>query len=321
MIKSNWKFAIVLSLAALMVASTARMAMAQATSQPSEKAAVKAPSDPIEDFINKTKNPIPDVLSWGADFRLRWEYFNNNSLDKHGANHENSYMRYRPRWWVKVTPIKDLEFNLKLTWEGRSWCENELIEGWDQDRDQVLFDQLVREIQEGVRVAADDHRRPAGPIMWAMAGSPATARRWTAPERFFVDGVRFEYDSEDIKTNIDVMYFEADAQWDHWFPRIANKQVPALATEQDEQGVMVYVTNKSLGKTQIDGYFFYKHNEHEMLPLKGSGARRRSGDDADIYTFGTRVAGEITSNWKYRGDIAGQFGHREGQAICASWLE
>jgi hypothetical protein len=33
--------------------------------------------------------------------------------------------------------------------------------------------------------------------------------------------------------------------------------------------------------------------------------------------FGTRFAGNITDHWKYRAEIAAQFGHRSGQSICA----
>jgi hypothetical protein len=319
--KSKWTFAVALSLAALLVACTARMAVAQATSQPSDKAAAapadKVATDPVEDFINKTKNPIPGILNWGMDLRNRWEYLDNTStLNKEAPNHETSYFRFRGRWWAQVNPIKDFEFNIKLTWEGRCWTENEPIQGWDQNRDQVLFDQLNVKYKNAfglpMTITAGRQDIHFGDDWLVGDGTPLDGSR-----TFYVDGIRIGYDLKEIKTTADVMYFETDAKWDDWFPRIANKKTPPLSTEQDEQGVVVYVTNKSLARTQIDGYFIYKRDRYQTIPQKGSGAVTKSGDDADIYTFGNRIAGDITDNWKYRTDIAGQFGHISGQSICA----
>jgi len=318
---SNWICAATVVLAGLSVAFAAGVAAAQTATQPSEKPAAVVAPDPVDAFIEKTKNPFPG-FNWGMDLRTRWEYLNNtSSLNKDAPNHETSYMRYRGRWWATAQPllpldIKDLEFHIKLTWEGRSWCENEQITGWEQDRDQLLFDQLYVKYRKAfglpLTITAGRQDLQMGDGWLTGDGTPLDGSR-----TFFVDGVRFDYDIEAIKTSLSVMWFEVDAQWDHWFPRIANKQVPGLASEQDEEGVMVYASNKSLKNTQIDGYFFYKHNEAEWLHVKNSGAERRSGTDAEIYTFGTRIAGDITSHWRYRADIAGQFGHRDGRNICA----
>lgn len=319
--KNKWTIAVSVSITTLIAAGSARMAFAQAASQPSDKAAATAKplANPVDDFVDKTKNPFPG-FNWGMDLRNRWEYLNNtSSLNKHAANHETSYLRFRGRWWATLVPFKlmnfeDLEFHTKFTWEGRSWCEHETLSDWEQDRDQVIIDQLYLKYKKafGLPLTITAGRQDL-PFAWLTGdGTPLDGSR-----TFFVDGVRFEYEAQEIKTKFDVAWFEVDSQWDHWFPRLASKRVPGLASEQDEQGVMVYVTNKSLAKTQIDGYFFYKHNEAEMLPLKGSGAERRSGDNADIYTFGGRVAGDISDHMKYEAQLAGQFGQRDGRDICA----
>lgn len=314
--RSKWTVVTSVLLVALLVACTARMATAQPATQPAAAA-----EDPFDEFVEKTKNPFPG-FNWGMDLRNRWEYLNNTGFDKHAANHETSYLRFRGRWWATLQPLRplnfeDLEFHIKLNWEGRSWCEHETITDWEQARDQVVFDNMYLKYKKafGLPLTITAGRQDL-PFAWLTGdGTPLDGSR-----TFFVDGVRFEYDAEDIKTKFDVAWFEVDAQWDHWFPRIANKRVPALATEQDEQGVMVYVTNKSLAKTQIDGYFFYKHNEAELFPVRDNPTTdepRRSGDNADIYTFGGRIAGDITDNWKYDVQLAGQFGQRDGRDICA----
>ena len=40
---------------------------------------------------------------------------------------------------------------------------------------------------------------------------------------------------------------------------------PYPLTEQNEQGVVLYGSNKSLKNTQIDGYFIYKRDSAEAL--------------------------------------------------------
>jgi len=48
---------------------------------------------------------------------------------------------------------------------------------------------------------------------------------------------------------------------------------PYYLTEQNEQGVILYLSNKSVENVQIDGYFIYKRDAKELA----------NGDNADIY--------------------------------------
>jgi hypothetical protein len=279
------------------------------TTQPA--ATPKTDLDRIEDMIQKSKNPIPGFFNWGMDLRLRFEYLNNvSTLDKSAPNHEQIYNRYKGRWWGTVTPTKDIEFNVKLTWEGRSWCENDTIAGWDSSRDQVIFDNVYLKWRNflGLPLTVTAGRQDIllGDGWWTGDGGPLDGSR-----SYYYDAVRLDYALPEIKTDVTTIWIQQDAQGDAWFPKIDNRPVPALMTEQDEEGAILWISNKSLPNMEIDPYFVYKNDKTEVVNGKEVG---RTGD---YYMFGTRVAGKIGDHWQYRDDIAGQFGHRNGQQLCA----
>lgn len=295
-------------------------------SQPAADAAPpapKPPADPIEAFIAKTKVIIPDIWTWGADARLRDEWFINAAqLNRQANNNEEHYQRYRARWWTSITPIKDVEFYTRFTWEGRNYCSpitpstsnttdpwHQPHRGWMDERDEVIIDNLYLKLSNiggspfTVQAGRFDLNIGSG---WLMGdGGPLDGSR-----TFYFDGVRVITDLKDIKTTIDTAYVYVDAQGDSWFPKLKGDEIPALMTEQDEHGAFVYVTNKSLPHTSIEPYFFYYNGKHENYLKSTNFTRVRTGYDADIYTFGLRVAGDIGKNWKYSTEVAGQFGHR-----------
>lgn len=278
-------------------------------------------SDPIEDFIQKTKNPTP-WLNWGADARLRDEWFINAvRLSKQAAGNEEHYQRYRARFWTSITPMKDLEVFTRFTWEGRNVCSPDtfahpnpnkgpISRGWVDERDMILIDALYVKYSNAfglpLTIQAGRQDIVLGDGWWTGDGGPLDGSR-----TLYTDAIRAKWEFKDIKTSVEAIWMDIDASGDAWIPPLKETAIPAQLTESDEQGAVVYVTNKSLPKTQIDGYFVYKHSENEML------YGRRTGWDGDLYMFGNRWAGDISDNLKYRVEYAGQFGHRSGQSICA----
>ena len=78
-------------------------AMAQQTAPP---APANTPAPETDDWTDSAKHPV-DWLKWGADLRLRNEYFNNAiTLDQSAAFHEQDYQRYRARIWGTATPVQ-----------------------------------------------------------------------------------------------------------------------------------------------------------------------------------------------------------------------
>ena len=57
-------------------------------------------------------------LKLGADVRFRL-YYNNIQLDKHNASHEQLFHRHRVRLWATVTPVENLDVNIRLMGEPR----------------------------------------------------------------------------------------------------------------------------------------------------------------------------------------------------------
>jgi hypothetical protein len=112
---------------------------------------------------------------------------------------------------------------------------------------------------------------------------------------------------KDIDTAVDLIYINDYADTGKWLPPF-NERHRINLIEQDEQGAVLYVTNKSLGKTQVDGYYIYKHDD----------AVASNGNNADIYTFGSRVAGELSEHWQYRAELAYQFGNKNGTSLSAT---
>ena len=95
---------------------------------------------------------------------------------------------------------------------------------------------------------------------------------------FFLDAIRLTYEAKDIKTKFDLIYIHQNAEADEWIPR-GGAQLPKSSprypgtdhplTEQDEQGVVFYVSNKSFKNTTIDGYFIYKSDDQTTLERRG----------------------------------------------------
>ncbi|HSW46892.1 MAG TPA: alginate export family protein, partial [Phycisphaerae bacterium] len=274
------------------------------------------PADPIEAAIQRSKTLIPGVWTWGADARLRHETFiNSGKFSRQAPNNEEHFQRYRARWWTTITPVNDVEFYTRLTWEGRNYCRplNPGSVGhrdWMDERDEVIIDNLYLKLSNiggsPVTLQAGRFDVTLGDGWLVYEGGPLDGSR-----TYYFDGGRILLDLKDIKTTVDTYYLYTDAEGDAWFPKLKDNDIPPFMVEEDEHGVVVYVTNKSLPKTQIEPYFIYKNGQHEFVN------GRRAGIDSDIYTFGTRVTGDVGDHWRYSVNLAGQFGHKGDQDQCA----
>jgi hypothetical protein len=281
----------------------------------------KSPADKLEDWIKKTKNPVP-WFSWGADMRVREEILENVfPLDQDLHTHENNWIRYRPRVWFTVRPMKDFELNVRAIWEPRSIFMNIPARnppgsmtkyGWDPDY--AVFDLLNFKWSKvfglPMTITAGRQEIALGDRWLVFDGTPLDGSR-----SLYLDAIRLTYDLAQIRTKADLMYISQSAQVTDWFPHLS--QTGKEVTDQREQGAILYLTNNSLAKTQLDGYFIYKHDQHQELWNPATKRDVRTGDDADSYTFGVRQASDLTDHWKLRDEFAGQFGDKNGQDICA----
>jgi hypothetical protein len=255
-------------------------------------------------WADKVKNPVP-WFKWGHDYRLRWEYLHDAfTHNPRTPDSDWSWQRSRPRVWFTLTPVPEVEFNVRFAWESRHFCLPRSRDSFECQ--QGVFDIMnVKVKPPGTPATFTIGRQEIifGDGWLVLDGTPLDGSA-----TLYFDAARMTLDLKDIKTTVDAIAIGQTARTNHWLPPI--NDVGFVYTEQNEIGAIAYVSNKSIDKTTLDGYFIYR-NEDKVLV---------NGDNADIYTFGGRALRDWTTHIQTRVESAGQFGHKNGQALCASGL-
>jgi hypothetical protein len=276
------------------------------------------PLDPTEAMIQKIKHPV-EWFRWGGDARLRDIFLPNPTLNQE----DRHYQTYRFRAWATVSPCKDFDINARMIYEPRHFCQP-AREAFDRNAayidewvmSEALVDQLNFEWRniggQPLKVKVGRQDMVFGNGWLVLDGTPLDGSR-TA----FFDAARATYEAKACNTTFDLVYICQEADTDQRIPPFCDKDFHNM--EQDEQGVILYASNKSLEKTVIDGYFIYKHDERVFgtEPRDTNIPPWQQGDNADLYTFGGRVAGDIDAHWKYLAEYAFQFGNKNGDTVCA----
>lgn len=264
---------------------------------PTAPATQPAATDPIAAI----KQPVP-WFRWGLDYRLRWEYLDNGfTLNRHTPDDEWNFQRLRPRLSGSLAPAPGLELNTRFMWESRHWCSPDSKPTWEWN--DGLFDQMNLKIKVPDTPATLTIGRQdiiLGDGWLVLEGTPLDGSR-----TIYFDAARLNLDLKEAKTTADVIYIQQYSDTDAWLPPIRDQDRPQI--EQDEIGAILYVSNKSITRTQIDGYFIYKDDE-DVLP---------NGDDGDVYTFGGRAVHDFTDHVVGKTEAAYQFGERNEQELCA----
>jgi hypothetical protein len=285
-------------------------------------------------FMDTFHRPF-DGLEMGLDIRLREVYAHNfiSMNDQFGdagnaggippANaNDNHWQRYRTRWSTKWTLAPDVTFNTRLTWEFWSITDPEQyhisssknLSKQDTDFREMIFDTMniqwknAFELPMTLTVGRQDIMLGTG---WLVAeGTPADGSR-TA----FFDAVRATVDLSD-KTKLDLIgIFQYDDE-SKWLQPINHRDWIHLTQKTDEKGFIAYVTDKSIENTQLEGYYIYKNEEpSEWSDGSKSWWATSEGQNAEIHTFGGRVAQNLDTNWSYSVEVAKQFGRRNYESM------
>jgi|WetSurMetagenome_2_1015567.scaffolds.fasta_scaffold08265_4 hypothetical protein len=271
--------------------------------------------DKADQWIDQTKTPT-SWMKWGADLRIRDEYLSSPGLDAESKatgtkdNHTN-WIRIRGRWWATFTPVKDVDLNLRIEWEGREWTHpNDVNPMWNKEN--VVFDTLNVKLTHvgGTPLTLTIGRQDIilGDGWLVLDGTPYDGSR-----TIFFDAVRATYEAKEIDTTADFIFIKNSfdsfgmVPLIHTYDTIPTKN---YQMEQDETGFILWLTNRSLKNTEINGYYIFKDGHREVpMPF--------GGDNESIHTFGARVVGDIDDHWKYRAEGATQFGFRNGQRLQA----
>ena len=280
-----------------------------------EATAGPAASQTMEDWLTEVKNPTP-WWNWGFDERMRQIYANNFvTLDKHAPGHDKTFTRMRSRLWNNFTLNEDLKINTRLVWEWRIWCnsnEGLLANSSSVEWDEAIFDQLNVEYNNALGMPLDLKVGRQDLIFgngWlVLDGTPLDGSR-----TIFFDAARATYRLEECQTTVDLVYIEQESESDQFIEPF-NDQDRGLH-ESDERGVILYVTNKSLEKTQIDGYYIFKHDEipdNISTSFPPFWAR-----ESELHTAGARVEHMFDDHWKGRAEFAQQLGEQDDETKCA----
>lgn len=274
------------------------------TNSPGSQAA--APSS-FEQFARELKQPV-DWFAWGGDLRARNEYYDNivSLTDTRQPLHEQDVVRYRGRVWASLLPIEGLSLNSRLSAEPREWYRPAFVSAmkgnsgmeWRYGIFDILNIKYTNAFQEPLSITAGRQDIAFGEYWnwWLVADGTPGDGSWS----FFLDSVRLTWDIADAKTKLDLIYIYQNARPEGLLPTL-DRSTDAYLTEQNEQGLILYASNKALKNTQLDGYLIYKRDDRELS----------IGDNGDIYTAGGRVIGNPSAHWQYSLEGAYQFGRKE----------
>jgi len=293
----------------LLTLGAALMVAPAQTNQSTQAAAGARPAPALsatEQTVYDIKNPAP-WFSWGADLRVRNEYFNDLLTLNPNANlHQQDYFRFRGRLWLSVTPVEDLSLNARIAAEPREWMEPAGYTPYKGnsglDWREGFIDSLnvvwrnVAALPLTVKAGRQDLFLGDG---WLVGDGTPIDGSWT----YFLDSARATYELKDQHTTIDAIGIIQDAHDDAWLPTINPNHL--LVTEQNEKGAILQVANSSMKAANLTGYFIYKNDSQVAA----------NGDNADIYTLGGRVNGLLSDHWKYWVEGAYQFGRKQDPSL------
>jgi hypothetical protein len=266
---------------------------------------------PIAAFAAESA-PEPQAFTFGGDLRLRDEYFDNGlSLNNTSTLHEQNAIRVRARLWTSYKPTSDLSFSGRFAAEPRNWTNaaftgplkgqegtewrygliDNLNMKWGNAMGQPLTLTLGRQ---------DIMLGDPGDWWLVMDGTPNDGS-WTT----YFDAVRFTYDAKAAATKFDLIYLYQKASPNDGIPTLGNPDPDAYSlSNQNEQGVILYASNKSVEGIQLDAYYIYKQDKPATDPMI------KGGDDAEIHTVGGKITGGSGEHFKYSLEGAYQFGRK-----------
>jgi hypothetical protein len=277
-------------------------------------------------------NELVPWMNWGFDIRAREEYIKNATLNQNattGLGNEDLWTRIRPRLWTQIKPVEDLDLsvNARLIWEYWMICKPDTMPSTPDTV--VTFDDLnvrwanIGDMPLAVTIGRQQMRFGDGWLIFE--GTPGDGSR-----SVYFDAVRGTYTAEEMNTTFDAVYVEnrGDSQ-DSLIPNFNETQAAGVkgryTAENNERGIILYASNKSIQSTTIDPYFIYYH----AGALEGAPGVEVPGTFADIYTLGLRVAGDMTDNIQGRAEGAFQFGNSQigssfapessSHSVCGAW--
>lgn len=251
---------------------------------------------PTEEWIQKSKHPV-SWLKWGADLRLREEYYSNTKQNSSNPDRETNQQRARMRLWTEIIPWEAFTFRVRGVTEPRTYIKPDSKQGY---MGELLLDNLSVSLSpENSTLQALIGRQELSDLKvpWLLQdGTTIDGSRTT-----FFDAARLTYTSADEKTSVHGIFLYQDERSDAWLPPVGMQPSLKYLSEEDIVSGMLLIRNKSLENTTLEGLVIYKHEFESDQSL---------GTTGDTVTIRPKVACKINDHWDFEAEAAGQFGRR-----------
>lgn len=278
----------------------------QAEASSVDKSASQPAPKLSEQWIEKTKNPV-SWFRWGADLRAREEYIANPQFNSSLAEPETHHQRYRFRVWTDIQPVDQLSLHVRGLYVLRNFIDPSPVRGIDSG--EILLDNLYLKFS-GMQDSPYELR--LGRQEFVDMGVPWLIMDGTSRDgsrTCFFDAARFMYRFADDETTLDAVYLYQSDRSDAWLPPIDMQESRKYLSEEDIQGGMILLRNKSLKNTTLESLFLYKHEYHGDLA---------SSDYGDNFTIRPKVVYQFDDNWNLSTELAAQVGRRNGRDLLAA---
>ena len=268
------------------------------------------------------------AFRWGADERIREEYFDNIPLknDTVTRGGDNNYFRFRTRVWSEYDPIQPVTLRLRLVNEFREWDRPEASPTVQRSSyefpDEAVFDALSVEVRDlcndrlDLKVGRQDLIYGTGKVI--LEGTPKDGSR-----TIYFNAAKATWKGIQ-DTTIDLVGIYDPAQ-DELALNDADRDLTGYTSnndDMDESGMVLYLKNKSAPTFPFELYGIYKR-ESDWNRVSGSGtnAVTTSIDALDLGTVGFRLLPEFTERLKGNLEFAYQRGERGDQDVSGYMVD
>lgn len=243
-----------------------------------------------------------DNSSWkyGLDIRLREEYLINVLDLNDNTGKDDNYLRFKVSPWLKYDASKDVGIMLKLTTEPKYFfISGDYGKGKQWTSKEMVFDSLYLDYKNAFgapidfRIGRQDFLGTYGEGFVIMDGTPGDGSR-----TYYFNAMKGTW-RINPNNSVDLVYIN-DFKEDEMPVLNANQHVQT--NNSDEQGIVLYGKSKLSDKFTLEPYYIWKRED-------GSGTT----PILKLNTIGSRAV-YAPDPWKFRGELAGQFGEYNGGA-------
>lgn len=268
------------------------------------------------------------AFRWGADERIREEYFDNLPIKNDAVTRggDNNYFRFRTRVWSEYDPIESVTLRLRVVNEFREWDRPEnspTVQRSSYDfPDEAVFDAMSVEIRDlfndklDLKVGRQELIYGTGKVI--LEGTPKDGSR-----TIYFNAAKATW--KGVKdTTIDLIGIYDPSQ-DDLAINDADRDLTGFTSnndDMDESGVVLYLKNQSAPTFPYEVYGIYKR-ESDWNSISGAGTNAVTTpiDALDLGTAGFRLLPEFSESLKGNIEVAYQRGERGDQDVSGYMVD